>query len=67
MDMISIQYSHSPVPITALAREENAMGKFLKSQSESDVTQAGKMMSAVGKSQMFSAQHRWVCDCRVLM
>lgn len=41
-----------------LAREENSMGKFLKSQSEEDTTQAGKIMSAVGKSQAFSAQQR---------
>lgn len=36
------------------------MGKFLRSQSEEDTTQAGKIMSAVGKSQAFSAQQRLV-------
>ncbi|XP_067934070.1 islet cell autoantigen 1-like isoform X2 [Watersipora subatra] len=44
--------------LVTLAKEENSMGKFLKSQSELDNTQAGKMMSAVGRSQTFSAQHR---------
>lgn len=43
---------------TALSQEENAAGRFLKSQSSVDKTRAGKMMAAVGKSQSFAAQQR---------
>jgi hypothetical protein len=38
--------------------EENATGRFLKSNSGQDKTRAGKMMAAVGKSQSFAAQQR---------
>lgn len=44
--------------ICALSQEENATGRFLKSQSSIDKTRAGKMMAAVGKSQSFAAQQR---------
>ncbi|ESP01919.1 hypothetical protein LOTGIDRAFT_225030 [Lottia gigantea] len=44
--------------LCAISMEENAMGRFLKSHSNSDKTRAGKMMAAVGKSQSFSAQQR---------
>ncbi|CAI9719270.1 islet cell autoantigen 1-like isoform X2 [Octopus vulgaris] len=44
--------------ICALSQEENAAGRFLKSQSSVDKTRAGKMMAAVGKSQSFAAQQR---------
>ncbi|KAK3082865.1 hypothetical protein FSP39_007472, partial [Pinctada imbricata] len=44
--------------LCALSQEENATGRFLKSQSNIDKTRAGKMMAAVGKSQSFAAQQR---------
>nr|XP_022322459.1 islet cell autoantigen 1-like isoform X2 [Crassostrea virginica] len=44
--------------LCVLSQEENATGRFLKSQSNLDKTRAGKMMAAVGKSQSFSAQQR---------
>ncbi|XP_070185416.1 islet cell autoantigen 1-like isoform X3 [Littorina saxatilis] len=44
--------------LCAVAQEENATGRFLKSHSGHDKTRAGKMMAAVGKSQSFSAQQR---------
>ncbi|XP_064598606.1 islet cell autoantigen 1-like isoform X4 [Liolophura sinensis] len=44
--------------LCAIAQEENAMGRFLKTQTSHDKTRAGKMMAAVGKSQSFSAQQR---------
>ena len=44
----------------ALSQEENAMGRFLKSQSNHDKTRAGKMMAAVGKAQTFSSEQRLV-------
>ncbi|XP_039251029.2 islet cell autoantigen 1-like [Styela clava] len=44
--------------ICALARDENQLGRFLKDQGSQDKTQAGKMMSAVGKALCFSAQQR---------
>lgn len=44
--------------VVAVAQEENAMGRFLKTHSSHDKTRAGKMMVAVGKSQSFSAQQR---------
>ncbi|XP_064647200.1 islet cell autoantigen 1-like isoform X8 [Lineus longissimus] len=44
--------------LCALSQEENAMGRFLKTQSQLDKTRAGKMMAAVGKSQSFSSQQR---------
>ncbi|KAK7507618.1 hypothetical protein BaRGS_00001553 [Batillaria attramentaria] len=44
--------------LCAVAQEENAVGRFLKSHSSHDKTRAGKMMAAVGKSQSFSAQQR---------
>ena len=42
--------------------EENATGRFLKGHSGQDKTRAGKMMAAVGKSQSFAAQQRYVCQ-----
>ncbi|XP_076459337.1 islet cell autoantigen 1-like isoform X2 [Babylonia areolata] len=44
--------------LCAVAQEENATGRFLKSHCSHDKTRAGKMMAAVGKSQSFSAQQR---------
>lgn len=44
--------------LCVLSQDENATGRFLKSQSNLDKTRAGKMMAAVGKSQSFSAQQR---------
>ncbi|XP_074661467.1 islet cell autoantigen 1-like isoform X2 [Tubulanus polymorphus] len=44
--------------LCALSQEENATGRFLKSQSQADKTRAGKMMAAVGKSLSFSSQQR---------
>ncbi|XP_076446679.1 islet cell autoantigen 1-like isoform X2 [Babylonia areolata] len=44
--------------LCAVAQEENAMGRFLKSHCSQDKTRAGKMMAAVGKSQSLSAQER---------
>ncbi|KAL8571844.1 hypothetical protein ACOMHN_033371 [Nucella lapillus] len=44
--------------LCAVAQEENAMGRFLKSHCSRDKTRAGKMMAAVGKSQSASAQER---------
>ena len=43
---------------SVLSQEENAMGRFLKSNSQQDKTRAGKMMAAVGKSLSFSSQQR---------
>ena len=45
--------------LPVLSQEENATGRFLKSQSNVDKTRAGKMMAAVGKSQSFAAQQRY--------
>lgn len=42
--------------ICVLSREENAMGRLLKAESQHDKTRAGKMMAAVGKAQSFSSQ-----------
>ncbi|ESO02477.1 hypothetical protein HELRODRAFT_66284, partial [Helobdella robusta] len=42
--------------ICVLSREENAMGRLLKTESQHDKTRAGKMMAAVGKAQSFSSQ-----------
>ena len=44
--------------LSALSQEENAMGRFLKAESQVDKTRAGKMMAAVGKAQSFSSQQR---------
>ena len=44
--------------ICGLSGEENAMGRFLKTHSQSDKSRAGKMMAAVGKVQSYSAQQR---------
>ncbi|XP_071791493.1 islet cell autoantigen 1-like isoform X2 [Asterias amurensis] len=44
--------------LCALSQEENAMGRFLKSQSSQDKTRAGKMMAAVGKAQIVSSEQR---------
>ncbi|XP_060587716.1 islet cell autoantigen 1-like protein [Ruditapes philippinarum] len=46
--------------LCALSMEENATGRFLKSNSGQDKTRAGKMMAAVGKSQSFAAQQRYI-------
>lgn len=42
--------------VTVLSREENAMGRLLKTGSEIDKTRAGKMMAAVAKAQNYSSQ-----------
>jgi len=52
------QVHHCFFTRSVLAREENAMGKFLKQHGDEDATRAGSMMIAVGKSQAFTAQHR---------
>ncbi|XP_038048765.1 islet cell autoantigen 1-like isoform X2 [Patiria miniata] len=44
--------------LCALSQDENAMGRFLKSQSSHDKTRAGKMMAAVGKAQIVSSEQR---------
>jgi len=44
--------------ICGLSGEENAMGRFLKTHSQTDKSRAGKMMAAVGKVQSYSAQQR---------
>lgn len=44
--------------ICVLSGEENAMGRFLKSHSQTDKSRAGKMMAAVGKVQSYSSQQR---------
>jgi islet cell auto antigen 1 len=46
--------------LTALSREENAIGRLLKAGSEHDKTRAGKMMGAVSKAQNFSSQQLYV-------
>jgi hypothetical protein len=45
---------------SALSREENAVGRLLKTGSEHDKTRAGKMMAAVGKTENFSSQQLYV-------
>ena len=44
------------VVLVVLSREENAMGRLLKTGSEMDKTRAGKMMAAVAKAQNYSSQ-----------
>lgn len=44
--------------LCALSQEENAMGRFLKEYGKWDKTQAGKMMSATGKTMSYTAQQR---------
>uniref|UniRef100_A0A915IMP2 AH domain-containing protein n=1 Tax=Romanomermis culicivorax TaxID=13658 RepID=A0A915IMP2_ROMCU len=44
--------------ICDLSAEENALGRFLKSQGKADKTQAGKIMAAVGRAQSYTAQQR---------
>ncbi|NXF20128.1 ICA69 protein, partial [Rhodinocichla rosea] len=39
-------------------KEENELGKFLRSQGSQDKTRAGKMMQATGKALCFSSQQR---------
>ena len=46
--------------ILALSQDENEMGRFLREQGSQDKSKAGKMMIAVGKSQSYSAQQRYV-------
>ncbi len=46
--------------LSELSQEENALGRFLKQRGKADKTQAGKMMSAVGRAQSFTAQQRFV-------
>lgn len=41
-----------------LAQEENTFGHFLQTNGELDKTCAGKMMNAVGKAMIYSAQQR---------
>jgi hypothetical protein len=41
-----------------LAQEENTFGHFLRTNGELDKTCAGKMMNAVGKAMIYSAQQR---------
>lgn len=44
--------------ICDLSQEENALGRFLKTQGKADKTQAGKIMAAVGRAQSYTAQQR---------
>jgi len=44
------------VLLAVLSREENSMGRLLKTGSEVDKTRAGKMMAAVAKAQNYSSQ-----------
>ncbi|XP_067125563.1 islet cell autoantigen 1 [Centruroides vittatus] len=44
--------------LCALSQEENAMGRFLKEYGKWDKTQAGKMMTATGKTMSYTAQQR---------
>ncbi|XP_056663339.1 islet cell autoantigen 1-like protein isoform X1 [Monodelphis domestica] len=44
--------------LNAISEEENELGLFLKFQAERDVTQAGKMMDATGKTLCSSANQR---------
>lgn len=41
-----------------LSQEENSFGHFLRNHGELDKTCAGKMMNAVGKAMIYSAQQR---------
>lgn len=41
-----------------LGQEENSFGHFLRTNGELDKTCAGKMMNAVGKAMIYSAQQR---------
>ena len=45
--------------LSELSQEDNALGRFLKQRGKQDKTQAGKMMSAVGRAQSFAAQQRY--------
>lgn len=45
--------------LVVLSREENAIGRLLKTGSEVDKTRAGKMMAAVAKAQNYSSQQLW--------
>ena len=45
--------------LVVLSREENSMGRLLKTGSEVDKTRAGKMMAAVAKAQNYSSQQLW--------
>lgn len=58
MIMMMKKFANNFFIFLVLSQEENATGRFLKSQSNLDKTRAGKMMAAVGKSQSFSAQQR---------
>ncbi|XP_074047723.1 islet cell autoantigen 1-like protein isoform X1 [Macrotis lagotis] len=44
--------------LNAISEEENDLGLFLKFQAEQDITQAGKMMDATGKTLCCSANQR---------
>ncbi|XP_068931442.1 islet cell autoantigen 1-like protein isoform X2 [Petaurus breviceps papuanus] len=44
--------------LTAISEEEHELGLFLKFQAEQDITQAGKMMDATGKTLCSSANQR---------
>ncbi|XP_044523405.1 islet cell autoantigen 1-like protein isoform X1 [Gracilinanus agilis] len=44
--------------LNAISEEENELGLFLKFQAERDITQAGKMMDATGKTLCSSANQR---------
>ena len=41
-----------------MSQEENSFGHFLRNHGELDKTCAGKMMNAVGKAMIYSAQQR---------
>jgi len=49
---------HYQEKLVQLSIEESEMSNFLKETAQHDKTRAGKMMSAVGKAQKFSAQQR---------
>ncbi|KFD58255.1 hypothetical protein M513_01018 [Trichuris suis] len=44
--------------ICELAQTENAFGRFLKHEGRADNTQAGKIMTSVGRAQSYTAQQR---------
>ena len=43
---------------SVLTQEESSFGHFLRNNGEIDKTRAGKMMNAVGKAMIYSAQQR---------
>ncbi|VDO91817.1 unnamed protein product [Schistosoma mattheei] len=54
----AVSFDYYPADCSDLSQAENEMGRFLKQYSLEDKTQAGKIMSAVGKALSSSAQQR---------